>query len=89
MWQHSRMTTEALAWDEQFAGRLVTAESGNTAYYIDIGQGLGVTAYVGVRGPRGHRRGVSLGSFRTIEEAKRECERHYADGSDVKAAERV
>ena len=81
------MSTEPLAWNEQFAGQLVTAKSGNATYYIDRGHGLGVTAYVGVRDPRGSR-GFSLGSFRTIEEAKRKCEQHYAHGSDVNAAER-
>jgi hypothetical protein len=81
------MSTEPLAWNEQFEGRLVTAKSGNVAYYIDSGHGLGVAAYVGVRlSPRGSR-GFSLGSFRTIDEAKRKCEQHYADGSDGNAAE--
>jgi hypothetical protein len=75
------MSTEALAWNEQFAGRLVTAKSGNATYYIDSDHGLGVAAYVGVRDPRGSR-GFSLGNFRTIEEAKRACEQHYDDGSD-------
>ena len=80
------MSTEPLAWSEQFAGQLVTAESGNATYYIDSGHGLGVAAYVGVHGLRDGKRGFSLGSFRTIEEAKRKCEQHYADGSDVSAA---
>jgi hypothetical protein len=83
------MSAEPLAWNEQFAGQLGTAESRNATYYIDSTHGLGVAAYVGVRGPRGDRRGFSLGNFRTIEEAKRKCEQHYADGSDVNAAERV
>ena len=87
MWQHWPMSTEPLAWNEQFAGRLVTAKSGNVTYYID-GHGLGVTAYVGVRFPPRGSRGFSLGSFHTIEEAKRKCEQHYADGNDVNAAER-
>jgi len=38
------MSTEPLAWNEQFEGRLVTAKSGNVAYYIDSGHGLGVAA---------------------------------------------
>ena len=70
------MSTEPLAWNEQFAGRLVTAKSGKATYYIDSGHGLGVTAYVGVG-----KRGFSLGSFRTIEEAKQKCEQHYADAA--------
>ncbi len=80
------MSTEPLAWTEQFAGQLVTAESGDATYYIDNGHGLGVTAYVGVRGPHGGRRGARLGNLRTIEEARQKCEQHYADGSDVSAA---
>jgi hypothetical protein len=39
-----------------------------------------------VRGPRGGKRGFSLGNFGTIEEAKQKCEQHYADSSDVSAA---
>ena len=75
------MATEPLAWNEQFGGQLVTAKSGKATYYIDSGHGLGVTAYVGVRNlPRGSR-GFSLGSFRTIEEAKQKCEQHYADAA--------
>jgi hypothetical protein len=89
MWQDRPMSTEPLAWNEQFAGRLVTTESGDATYYIDSGHGLGVAAYVRVRDPRGGKRGVCLGSFRTIEEAKQNCERHFAHGSDVNAAERV
>jgi hypothetical protein len=89
MWQHRAMSTEPLAWNEQFAGQLLTAESGNATYYIDSGHGLGVAAYAGVRDPRGRKRGFSLGNFRTIEEAKGKCEQHYADGSDVNAAERM
>jgi hypothetical protein len=80
------MSTEPLAWNEQFAGQLVTAESGNATYYIDSGYGLGAAAYVGVRGPHGDKRGVSLGNFRTIEEAKRKCEQHHAGCSNVSAA---
>jgi hypothetical protein len=82
------MSTEPLAWNEQFAGQLLTAESGNATYYIDNGHGLGVAAYVGVRGPHGDKRGFSLGSFRTIEEARQTCERHCGEGSDLNAAER-
>ena len=86
MCQHRPMSTEPLAWNEQFAGRLVTAKSGKATYYIDSGHGLGVTAYVGVPDPRRGKRGFSLGSFRTIEEAKQKCEQHYADRCDVSAA---
>jgi hypothetical protein len=76
------MSTEPLAWNEQFAGRLVTAKSGNVTYYIDCGHGLGAAAYVGMRNSQRGSRGFSLGSFRTIEEAKLKCERHFGDGSD-------
>jgi hypothetical protein len=89
MWQHRPMSTEPLAWNEQFAGQLVTAEGGNATYYIDSSHSLGVAAYVRVRDPRDGKCGVCLGSFRTIEEAKQKCERHFAHGSDVNAAERV
>ena len=78
MCQHWPMSTEPLAWNERFAGQLVTAEAGNATYYIDGGHSLGVVAYVGMRDPRGGKRGISLGNFRTIEEAKRKCERHHA-----------
>jgi hypothetical protein len=81
MWQHRPMSTEQLAWNEQFAGRLVTAKSGKATYYIDSGHGLGVTAYVGVPDPHRGKQGFSLGSFRTIEEAKQKCEQHYADAA--------
>jgi hypothetical protein len=74
--QHQPMSTEPLAWNERFSGQLVTAKSGNFTYYIDSGHGLGVVAYVGVRWPPGGSRGFSLGSFRTIEEAKQRCEQH-------------
>ena len=86
MWQHWAMSTEPLAWNEQFAGRLVTAKSGRATYYIDSGHGLGVTAYVGVPDPRRGKRGFSLGSFRTIEEAKQTCERHYANAVEPASA---
>jgi hypothetical protein len=89
MWQYRPMSTVPLEWNEQFAGRLVTAKSGNVTYYIDSGHGLGVAAYVGVRLPPRGSRGFSLGSFHTIDDAKRKCEQHYADGSDVSAASGV
>ena len=70
-----------VGWNEQFAGQLVAAESGDATYYIDSGHGLGVTAYVGVPDPHRGKQGFSLGSFRTIEEAKQKCEQHYADAA--------
>jgi hypothetical protein len=36
-----------------------------------------------VIGPKGGKRSLSLGYYKTMEEAKRVCEQHWADGCDL------
>jgi len=38
-------------------------------------------------GPRGGRRRLDLGHFRSHEQAKQACEQHYAKGCDLKDAD--
>ena len=76
------MNTE-LRWNDQ--GRVVTAQIANVSYYVDTGDGSNVALLV-VRGWRGGKRRLILGNFNTLEDAKRKCEQHYADGCDVSAA---
>jgi hypothetical protein len=78
------MSTE-LTWNDE--GRTRIAQVGNVTYFI-ISAGDGNATFLNVRDPRSFTRHLNLGNFNTVEEAKRKCERHYADGCDVSAAER-
>jgi hypothetical protein len=57
----------------------------NVTYRVDIGDhGYGGNAaWLMVRDPRGGKRRLDLGNYRTVERAKQVCEQHYANGCDV------
>ena len=67
------------------------AQIGSVTYFAQSipGYGGGYGAHVTVRGPRGGKRRLNLGNFKTIADAKRRCEQHYAAGCDVSEAHRI
>jgi hypothetical protein len=68
--------------------RAFNAQLGNVTYYV-ASRDYGHPAYLEVRGPRGGLKGLNLGNYTKIEEAKQACERHYAAGCDLSRAERI
>ena len=70
------MNTTTLVWGDDLGG--VKAQVGNVTYYIGSAYG-GFETYLMMRGLRGGTRRLNLGNFKTLDEAKRKCEQHYAD----------
>ena len=79
------MNPTTLAWGDDLGG--VKAQVENVTYHIRSAYG-GFETYLMVRGLRGGTRRLDLGNFKTFDDAKRECEQHYANGCDVSAAGR-
>jgi hypothetical protein len=72
------------------------AQIGNVTYRVDPTPRYSkdelqcYAARLTVIGSRGGKRQLNLGGFfKTIEEAQRKCEQHYAAGCDVSEAERL
>ena len=88
-WRHSSegvtMNPTTLVWGDDLGGVKVQVE--NVTYHIRSAYG-GFKTYLMVRGLRGGTRRLDLGNFKTLDDAKRECEQHYANGCDVSAAGR-
>jgi hypothetical protein len=83
------MNTASLMWETVTGLKGQKAQAGNVSYFVDnvVRPGLdGFAAALVVRGWGGGARGLNLGKFNTLEQAKQACERHYADGCDVTAA---
>jgi len=84
------MNTASFLWESVTGLRGQKAQLGNLTYFVDdvARPNLedGFAAVLIVRGWRGGARGLNLGKFATLAEAKTACERHYADGCDVSAA---
>jgi hypothetical protein len=60
------------------------------AYHVfDAREYGGYAAYINVLGPCGGKKRLNLGNHRTMEKAKRACERHFEAGCDVGHAERL
>lgn len=78
-----------LAW-EKGLGDDFKAQVGNVTYHINCTLGVhgGAGAFLFVVGARGGKRRLSLGHYKTAERAKQACEQHYANGCNVKGAER-
>ena len=72
------MNTTTLVWGDDLGG--VKAQVGNVTYHIGGAYG-GFETYVMVRGLGGGTRRLNLGNFKTLDDAKRKCEQHYAHGS--------
>ena len=64
------------------------AQLGNVTYYV-TSRDYGHPAYLEVRDPRGGLKRLDLGNYHKIEQAKQACERHYAAGCDLSAAEKI
>jgi hypothetical protein len=71
------MNTTTLVWGDDLGG--VKAQVGDTTYYIGNAFG-GFETYVMMRGLRDGTRRLNLGNFKTLDDAKRKCEQHYAEG---------
>ena len=69
-------------------GSAFNAQIANVTYYV-ASRDYGHPAYLEVRGPRGGLKGLKLGNYTKIEQAKQACERHHAAGCDLSRAERI
>jgi hypothetical protein len=49
--------------------------------------GYGNRSWLIVTGPKGGKRSLRLGYYKTMDEAKRACEQHWADGCDLTGTE--
>jgi hypothetical protein len=79
------VNTTTLVWGDDLGG--VEAQVGNVTYYIGSAYG-GFETYLMMRGLRDGTRRLNLGNFKTLDDAKRKCEQHYADGCNMSAAGR-
>jgi hypothetical protein len=81
---YQRYKTEInLVWlsKADFSGkRGVTYHADNL---ISYGAGDRNRCWLIVIGPKGGKRSLSLGCYKTMDEAKRACEQHWADGCDL------
>ena len=72
------MNPTTLVWGDDLGG--VKAQVENVTYHIRSAYG-GFETYLLVRGLRGGTRRLNLGNFKTLDDAKRNCEEHHAHAS--------
>jgi hypothetical protein len=66
-----------------------SAQLGNLITYFVVTRTYGHPAYVELCGPRGGLKRLDLGYYVKIEQAKKACEQHYADGCDLSKAKKI
>jgi hypothetical protein len=84
------MGEKPLAWKVELgSASAFSAQLGKAITYYAVTRAYGYLAYVELRGSRGGLKRLDLGYYVKIEQAKKACEQHCADGCDLSKAKKI